>query len=67
MITKYDATYKFSQDELAHHLLPRKGVVTTLVVENEDADGNKVLTDFISYYSLPAHILKAKFAPHDHK
>jgi len=64
---KYEVSFKFSQDELAHHLLPRNGVVMTLVVENDDENGNRVLTDFISYYHLPSQILKCKDVPHDYK
>lgn len=64
---KYEVSFKFSQDELAHHLLPRNGVVMTLVVENDDENGNRVLTDFISFYNLPSQILKCKDVQHDYK
>lgn len=47
--------------------MPREGVVNTLVVENDDENGNRVLTDFISYYHLPSQILKCKDAQHDYK
>ena len=52
-----------SQDELAHHVLPRDGVLHSLVVENEDGSGQidkktklpkTTVTDFITYYSLPS-------------
>lgn len=67
MIKEYQVSFKFSQDELAHHLMPRDGVITTLVVENEDETGNIVLTDFVSFYHLPSQILKCKDVPHDYK
>lgn len=54
MTKKKAVSFKFSQDELAHHLMPRDGVIMTLVVEDE----NKVLTDFISYYHLPSSVLR---------
>ena len=67
MASKYEVAFKFSQDELAHHLLPRDGVIMTLVVENDDEKGNRVLTDFISYYHLPSQILKCKEIQHEYK
>lgn len=67
MTTKYEVSFKFSQDELAHHLMPRKGVIVTLVVENENENGKKEITDFISFYNLPSSILKCKDVQHDYK
>ena len=42
----YDCTFMFKEAELLQTLLPRDGVITTLVVE--DSDG--ALTDFVSFY-----------------
>jgi len=67
MTAKYEISFKFSQDELAHHLMPRKGVIVTLVVENSDENDKKVITDFVSFYHLPSSILKCKDVPHDYK
>lgn len=52
---KYGVYNKFTQEQLAHHLLPKEGLVYTLVVENTET---KTLTDFISFYNLPSQILK---------
>jgi glycylpeptide N-tetradecanoyltransferase len=43
----------FSEEELAHWIVPRDGVVDAFVVEREG-----VITDFCSYYYLPSSILK---------
>merc|ERR1719174_1879504 len=44
---------EFEQDELAHWMLPRKGVVFSYVREN----GSGEVTDVCSFYSLPSSIL----------
>lgn len=59
----YQVSLKLSQAELAHHLMPIKGVIYTLVVENKD---EKKITDFISFYNLPSQILKSKDISHTH-
>mmetsp|Transcript_7105 Transcript_7105/g.11981 ORF Transcript_7105/g.11981 Transcript_7105/m.11981 type:complete len:152 (+) Transcript_7105:1014-1469(+) len=61
---KYNATFKFSQDELAHHLMPREGVVYTLVVEMIEGK-ERSINDFISMYYLPSQILKKEGHSHD--
>ena len=48
-----------SQEELAHHLMPRDDVMYTIVIEND-----KKVTDFISFYNLPSQILKKE--KHNH-
>mmetsp|Transcript_87588 Transcript_87588/g.252916 ORF Transcript_87588/g.252916 Transcript_87588/m.252916 type:complete len:421 (-) Transcript_87588:28-1290(-) len=45
----------FTREEVAHWLLPRKGVINTYVVEDKN-DKNKV-TDMVSFYHLPSTIL----------
>jgi hypothetical protein len=35
-----------------HHLLPKKDVVWTYVIENKDSDGKKYVSDFFSMYRL---------------
>ena len=55
MQDKFNFTFKWSQDEMAHYLMPREGIIYTLVVENTD---QKTITDFISFYNLPNQILK---------
>ena len=45
--------FKYTQDELGHQLMPRDGVVYTIVIEHND----KSITDFVSFYNLPSQIL----------
>lgn len=40
---------KYNQEELANLLMPRKGVVNTLVIENSE---KKEITDFVSYFTV---------------
>ena len=44
----------FDEEEVAHWLLPRKGVIDAFVVENPET---KEITDFISFYHLPSSII----------
>jgi glycylpeptide N-tetradecanoyltransferase len=43
----------YSQQEVAHLLFPKKGVIYTYVVEDDE----KQVTDFVSFYRLPTQIL----------
>lgn len=45
----------YNQEEIAHLLMPREGVVYTYVVEDENT---KEVTDFTSFYVLPTQILQ---------
>jgi glycylpeptide N-tetradecanoyltransferase len=47
----------FTEDEVAHFLLPRKDVMYSYVVEKFE-DGVNTVKDFYSFYSLPSSILK---------
>lgn len=44
----------FSQEEFHHLLLPRDGVVNSFVVARPDGK----ITDFVSFYTLPSHVIK---------
>merc|ERR1711957_512092 len=46
----------FSEEEFAHWLLPRKGVVSSFVNVTQK-DGEEVITDFCSYYHLHSSVL----------
>lgn len=46
--SKYKIQYKYTQDDIMHHLLPKEDIVWTYVVE----DSKKVVTDFFSMYRL---------------
>merc|ERR1711862_987294 len=54
-LQKFKLSVIFSQEEFAHWLLPREGVIQSFV--NTDPTTNKV-TDFISFYHLPSSIMK---------
>ena len=43
----------FNEEEVHHFLLPRKGVVHSWVVKNEDGE----VSDFISFYALNTSVL----------
>jgi len=52
-LKKFSMHPEFEQDELAHWMLPREGVVYSFVRENGDGE----VTDVCSFYSLPSQIL----------
>lgn len=54
-LTRYKLNIQFTEDEIAHFLLPREGVIESYVVEDAQT---KLITDFISFYSLPSSILR---------
>jgi len=51
-LAKFSLYVHFTDEEFAHWLLPREGVITSYVVEN---DG--VITDFFSFYTLCSTII----------
>lgn len=55
----YKVHINFSDDEVAHWLLPREGVIKSYVVQQEDG----VITDLLSFYQLDSHVLN--HAKHD--
>ena len=64
MTANYKISFKYSQEELGHLLIPREDIVYTLVVT--DPKNDKKITDFISFYNLPTQILKCKDIQHKH-
>ncbi|KNC49571.1 glycylpeptide N-tetradecanoyltransferase [Thecamonas trahens ATCC 50062] len=52
-LTSMDLYQRMSDEEFAHWLLPRDGVVSSYVI----ADDNGNVTDFCSFYSLPSTII----------
>lgn len=46
--------FKFTEEEVKHYFLPIPKVIYSYVVTNKD----KEVTDFLSFYSLPSHIMK---------
>lgn len=53
-LKQFKLRIQFTPEELGHFFLPREWVIESYVVEN----GDKKITDFISFYSLPSSILK---------
>lgn len=47
----------FTKEEVEHWLVPREKVIDSFVVEQEQANGKKKITDFVSFYHLPSAIL----------
>ena len=52
-LKKFHLTVVFSEEEFAHWLLPREGVVKSYVATNEDG----AVTDLCSYYHLPSSVM----------
>jgi len=52
-LKKFPLHPELGEDEVAHWILPRDGVVYSYVREDEGGD----VTDFLSFYSLPSSIL----------
>jgi len=55
---KFKIFPELSVPEVKHFLLPREGVIDSYVVEEINEKKEKVITDFISYYTLPSSVLK---------
>jgi glycylpeptide N-tetradecanoyltransferase len=53
-LNKFKLAIVFSEEEFAHWLLPREGVVSSYVVVKE---GSGEVTDFCSYYHLHSSVL----------
>lgn len=53
-LSKFDLSFQFNKDEVAHFFLPRDNVIYSYVVVDKDTNE---ITDFISYYSLPSTII----------
>lgn len=53
-LAKFKVRAYYSKEEVEHWFVPRKNIVYSYVVE----DDNKKITDFISFYLLPSSILQ---------
>lgn len=49
--------FKYTEEEVKYWFIPRKEVIYTYVVESFDESKNSIITDFISFYSLPSTII----------
>lgn len=65
--------FKYTEEEVKYWFIPRKEVIYTYVVESFDENKNSIITDFISFYSLPSTIINnpkyqtLKVNPNPHK
>lgn len=48
----------FTEKEVKHFLTPKVDVIDTYVVEEKKSETESVITDFISFYTLPSSVLK---------
>ncbi|GMF52255.1 unnamed protein product [Phytophthora fragariaefolia] len=53
-LAKFDLVQHFDQNDVAHWMLPREGVISAYVVENPET---KKITDFASFYHLPSTVI----------
>ena len=52
--------FHYTEEEVKHYLLPRDKVIYTYVIsktENENGKKKIKVTDFLSFYSLPSHVM----------
>ena len=53
--------FHYTDEEVKHYFLPRDKVIYTYVIsKSEVVNGKKkeTVTDFLSFYSLPSHVMK---------
>ncbi|KAG7397434.1 glycylpeptide N-tetradecanoyltransferase [Phytophthora boehmeriae] len=53
-LAKFDLVQQFDENDVAHWILPREGVINSYVVENPDT---RKITDFTSFYHLPSTVI----------
>eukprot|EP00177_Eucheuma_denticulatum_P002531 GFKZ01004545.1.p1 GENE.GFKZ01004545.1~~GFKZ01004545.1.p1 ORF type:complete len:441 (-),score=69.02 GFKZ01004545.1:1666-2988(-) len=54
-LSQFEMRVQMTEEEFAHWMLPRKGVIYSYVVENPES---KQITDLVSFYSLPSSVIK---------
>lgn len=58
-LEKYVVKFYYTEEEVKHYFTPRENVVYSYVLEGEDPVTKKPkVTDFISFYILPSHVMK---------
>ncbi|KAG2797315.1 Glycylpeptide N-tetradecanoyltransferase 1 [Phytophthora cactorum] len=53
-LAKFDLVQQYDQNDVAHWMLPRQGVINAYVVENPETHK---ITDFTSFYHLPSTVI----------
>ena len=59
--SKFKVKFHFIEEEVKHYFLPRDKIVCICVVRHKEVINGKnkdVVTDFLSFYALPSHIMK---------
>lgn len=52
--------FHYTDEDVKHYFLPRDKVVYTYVISKADNEGGKKrtkVTDFLSFYALPSHVM----------
>lgn len=58
---KYKVKFFYTEEEVKHYFTPKENVVYSYVIESPESAGKKpVVTDFISFYMLPSHVIGHK-------
>jgi glycylpeptide N-tetradecanoyltransferase len=56
-LKRFKLHFRYNEEEVKYWLIPRKDVIYTYVVEHIDENKNSIITDLISFYSLPSTII----------
>lgn len=58
-LQKYVVKFFYTEQQVKHYFTPRQNVVYSYVIEEVDPVTKKVkITDFLSFYMLPSHVMK---------
>lgn len=57
-LRKYLLYPNFTEEEFQHFFAPKEDIVDTYVVEEKKGDSEYLITDFISFYTIPSTVIK---------
>jgi glycylpeptide N-tetradecanoyltransferase len=57
-IRKYLLYPIFTEEEVQHYFTPREDIVDTYVIEEKKGDNDGLITDFVSFYTVPSTVIK---------
>lgn len=60
LFSKYVVKFHYTEEDVKHYFLPRDKIVYTWVISKTEVEGGKKkvkVTDFLSFYSLPSHVM----------